>query len=78
MVNEYYKELSCYEKLYKMQSEALNDCQSIQMQLRMVIENEKQIKENELYEQVDKEKKIVDEKAQDIIKTVKSKMKSIN
>ena len=46
----YYKQLQCYEKMYKIQSDAFNDYQGQLIQLRMTIENDKQIYENGFYE----------------------------
>jgi hypothetical protein len=47
------KELMCFEKLYKMQTESFNDSQAFQVQLRMLIENEKQVYENNMYIKTD-------------------------
>jgi len=49
-VDLYFKQLSCFEKMYKLQSDTFNDTQTFQVQLRMLIENEKQIFENGFYE----------------------------
>lgn len=43
------KKLIAFERLNKMISESFNDGQSFQTQLRMLIENEKQIKEHCFY-----------------------------
>jgi|LauGreDrversion4_2_1035121.scaffolds.fasta_scaffold17709_1 hypothetical protein len=57
-VNFINKKLVAYERLHKMMSESFVDSQQYFMQLRMLIENEKQIYENNLYEQSEEDQVI--------------------
>lgn len=54
------KKLAIYERLNKMTSESFNDSQAFLVQLRMLIENEKQIHENNFYIQSEDDKMLLE------------------
>lgn len=77
----YLKQLQCYEKMYKIQSDAFTDNQNQLMQLRMIIENEKQIFENNLYEKTQENEAEDDNLSKhiaEIAKQIENEIKEVN
>jgi hypothetical protein len=76
---QYFSELQCYEKMYKLQSDSFNDYQGQLTQLRMTIENDKQIYDNKLYiSDIEDVNNIRDEELERVIEEARNKYNGMN